>query len=80
MRVEATFKAVDGDDNQYTIHLLRDDHDVSDIHSGRGVAQGRLGQLQTSDGRYVSYLSPGVYEIIDGVEIIRITSTDPNAL
>jgi hypothetical protein len=79
MRVEATFKAVDRRGNQYTIHVLRDDHDVRDRRSGRVAAQDRLGQLQTSDGRFVSYVNPGIYEIIDGVESIRITSTDLNA-
>lgn len=38
-----------------------------------------LKKLKTEDGRSVNRISKGVYDIVDVMGLIRVTSDDPNA-
>jgi hypothetical protein len=79
MRIEGKFSGTDDDGNSYTVLMLRGQHRTFDQHHGEEWVDDALGELQTEDGRAVSPVSRGVYDIIDGTEAIRITSDDPDA-
>jgi hypothetical protein len=79
MDAEATFEAVDQDGNRYKIHVRKSAHDVSDLHRGRAVTNDTAGELWTDTGLFVNYVERGIYDIVDGAEVIRISSADPSA-
>jgi hypothetical protein len=58
-----TARAVDG--REYTIIAKRDDHG-SEL-------------IRTEDGREVKHVSRGVYDVLDGSDVVRVTSDDPYA-
>ena len=64
----AVFLATDSDGNEFTVYLYRSWADAAPSH----------GQLRTSDGRQVSRIGRGAYEIADRPRI-PITSDDPEA-
>jgi len=37
------------------------------------------GELKAADGRHVNFVRKGVYELVDGFNLIPLTSDDPNA-
>lgn len=77
MRIVRTFKAVDAAGRGYTIHSLFDDPVGTD--TGSREESDWLMELRTAEGKFVNPVRPGVYDITDGMETIRVTSTDPNA-
>lgn len=78
-RQEGSFEAADADGNIYTVIMYRDMIDTTTSHSRvRTQSPAALGELRTTDGRFVNRLEKGSYEIV-GRPMIPITSDDPNA-
>jgi hypothetical protein len=79
MRITGTFVATDNSGNEYTINVLQREHDTSTEWDPRTMAADDLKELWTDDGRAVNFVATGVYDIISGAKMIRITSSDPDA-
>jgi hypothetical protein len=79
MRVERKILASDTDGNYYTILVLRDDHETFDQDRGRQMEPDALTTMKTDDGKSVTPISEGVYQIIYGPIVREVTSADPDA-
>jgi hypothetical protein len=77
--IARTFTATERGGASHTIHELRGEHDVRTMFTGPRKAQDALHDLKTDDGRWVNYVSKGVYDIVASPVMIRVTSDDPNA-
>jgi hypothetical protein len=79
MKIVRTFTATERDGTRHTIHELQGEHDIGKVFTGPRKARDAQHDLKTDDGRWVNYVSKGVYEIVAIPVMIRITSDDPNA-
>lgn len=75
----ATFTAESADGRKWKIVVFQHFTRGRDLDGTPWEVPGTK-SLATSDGRTVTCLSPGQYEILGGVTSIPITSDDPNAL
>ncbi len=71
---QGSFIAI-GDDGA-KVEIYREVH-VDDF-SGSERIEGAT-QLRTSDGQHVNRLGAGRYEVLDGIDSLVVTTTDPSA-
>ena len=76
LRYIGSFGAVDSGGNSYTIHEYA--KAIRGRSTGSTHASAAARHLQTDDGRHVTRVDQGVYEI-NGWQPIRVTSDDPDA-
>ena len=79
MRIVRTFTATERNGTSHTIHELQGEHDSGTSFSGPRKGPDKQRDMKTDDGRWVNYVSKGVYEIVAIPVMIRVTSDDPNA-
>jgi hypothetical protein len=82
-KIVGKFIAEDDAGTEFTICIWQDYHQISgNMHSGPRWVPDALKKLLTSNGDTVSPLSEegrGVFQIISGIRVIRVTSSDPIA-
>lgn len=79
MRMIGKFVAKEVDGTPHTLLILQDEHQTFDMHHGYGKADSGPATLKTDDGKEVNYVGKGEYEIFDGIDVIKVTSDDPDA-
>jgi hypothetical protein len=78
-RIVGTFTARDTMGNEIEVQVVRGFHRPVSTCDPATLAPDILLELRTGDGRHVSRIDQGTYEIIDGMETTRIWSDDPQA-
>ena len=79
MRMERKILATDREGTYYTILVLRDDHETFDQDQGRQMELDELCTMRTADGKCVTPLSEGVYQIINGAIVTNVTAAVSDA-
>lgn len=73
------YRAYDDDGNEYMIVAHQGSINTTNLDSTRAQSMSNLPDLTTNDGRDVSYVSKGVYDVIGLSGTVRVRCDEPNA-